>query len=50
MILYAVVLIIVMLCTWSPKIKGMIAVAANAVKRRTMKLFGKKPEEVGTNE
>ena len=44
MILYAIVLIVVMLCTWSPKVKDKIAVATDAMK----KLFKKK--EVGTNE
>lgn len=50
MIMYAIVLIIVMLCTWSPKIKGMIAVAVDAVKRTVQNLFRKKAKEVGTNE
>ena len=44
MILYAIVLIVVMLCTWSPKVKDKIAVLSDSVK----KLFKKK--EVGTNE
>ena len=44
MILYAIVLIVVMLCTWSPKVKDKIAVLTDSVK----KLFKKK--EVGTNE
>ncbi len=44
MILYAVVLILVMLCTWSPKVKDVISVAASKVTG----LFKKK--EVGTNE
>ena len=43
MILYAIVLIVVMLCTWSPKVKDKIAVLSDSVK----KLFKKK--EVGTN-
>ena len=34
MIMYAVVLIVVMLCTWSPKVKNSIAVAVDAVKRK----------------
>ena len=38
MIMYAVVLIVVMLCTWSPKVKGSIAVGMDAIKR---KLFRK---------
>lgn len=44
MILYAVVLIVVMLCTWSPKVKDMIAV----VTEKVTGVFKKK--EVGTNE
>ena len=44
MILYAIVLIVVMLCTWSPKVKDKIAVATDSIK----KIFKKK--EVGTNE
>ena len=44
MILYAMVLIIVMLCTWSPKVKDMISVA-------TGKITGVfKKRETGTNE
>ena len=43
MILYAVVLIVVMLFTWSPKVKEMVSVATD----RVMRLFKK---EVGTNE
>lgn len=44
MILYAVVLIVVMLCTWSPKVKNLIAVV-------TDKLFGIfKKKEARTNE
>ena len=43
MILYAIVLIVVMLCTWSPKVKDKIAVLTDSIK----KLFRKK--EVGTN-
>ncbi len=34
MILYAVVLIVVMLCTWSPKVKGFIATAAASIKEK----------------
>ena len=45
MILYAIVLIVVMLFTWSPKFKEAFAVATDRVKN----LFGKKKnEEVGT--
>ena len=43
MILYAVVLIVVMLCTWSPKVKDMISV----VTAKVTGVFKKK--EVGTN-
>ena len=43
MILYAVVLIVVMLCTWSPKVKDMISVVSDKVTG----VFKKK--EVGTN-
>lgn len=42
MILYAVVLIVVMLCTWSPKVKEMLSVVSDRISR----LFKK---EVGTN-
>lgn len=44
MILYAIVLILVMLCTWSPKVKEKIAVATDKVSR----IFKKK--EVGSHE
>ena len=44
MILYAVVLIVVMLCTWSPKVRDLLAVWSEKVKN----LFKKK--EVGTHE
>ena len=44
MILYAIVLIVVMLFTWSPKFKEFIAVATDRIK----KLFSKKDKEVGT--
>lgn len=47
MIMYAVVLIIVMLCTWSPKIKGLLQIVSDTVKNWFAKLFSKK--EVGTN-
>ena len=44
MILYAIVLIVVMLFTWSPKFKDLMAIAK-------AKFFGKKmKKEVGTNE
>ena len=44
MILYAVVLIVVMLCTWSPKIKGGIQAMTAAVKEK----MTRKGKEVGT--
>jgi len=37
MILYAVVLIVVMLCTWSPKVKGAIQVAIAGIKEKFSK-------------
>ena len=44
MILYAIVLIVVMLFTWSPKFKDLMAIAK-------AKFFGEKmKKEVGTNE
>lgn len=48
MIMYAVVLIVVMLCTWSPKIKGAIQVAADSAKNKLVGMFKKK--EVGKYE
>jgi len=42
MILYAVVLIVVMLCTWSPKVKDFIAVVTDRIKKLVKK-------EAGTN-
>ena len=42
MILYAVVLIIVMLCTWSPKVKSSVQVAKATVKAKVFSLFRKK--------
>ena len=41
MILYAVVLIVVMLCTWSPKVKGAIQVVIAGIKEK----FGKEEKE-----
>lgn len=52
MIMYAIVLIVVMLCTWSPKVKGFIQVVGDIVKNWFKKLLEKlfkKKEEVGTN-
>ena len=37
MILYAVVLIVVMLCTWSPKVKGAIQVVIAGIKEKFSK-------------
>ena len=34
MIIYAVVLIVVMLCTWSPKVKGVIATVVASMKEK----------------
>ena len=45
MLMYAIVLIIVMLCTWSPKIKGALAVAADGIKN----WFGKLIRKGGSN-
>jgi len=42
MILYAVVLIIVMLCTWSPRIKSMMQVAKDTVKKKLRSIMKKK--------
>ena len=44
MLMYAIVLILVMLCTWSPKVKEFLSVLGDTVKA----MFKKK--EVGTNE
>lgn len=46
MILYAVVLILVMLCTWSPTVKEFLSQITNKVTG----IFPKKQKEVGTNE
>ena len=46
MILYAVVLIVVMLCTWSPKVKGAISGFTASVKDR----FTKNGKEAVNNE
>lgn len=48
MILYAVVLIVVMLCTWSPKVRDVLAVWADNTKTMFAKLLRKKG--VGKNE
>ena len=48
MILYAVVLIVVMLCTWSPKFKEKLSIVSEKIKSLFWGLFKKK--EAGTNE
>ena len=47
MILYAVVLIMVMLCTWSPKVRDWLAVWSDKIKTVVNKLLKK---EVGSHE
>ena len=47
MILYAVVLIVVMLCTWSPKVKSALQVAREAAREKIQRFFRRK--ETGTN-
>lgn len=42
MILYAVVLILVMLCTWSPKVKGALQVVSAKLKEKVSQIFRKK--------
>ncbi|MBP3478716.1 MAG: branched-chain amino acid ABC transporter permease [Oscillospiraceae bacterium] len=42
MILYAVVLILVMLCTWSPKVKGALQVVSAKMKEKISQIFRKK--------
>jgi len=42
MIMYAIVLIVVMLCTWSPKIKGSLQLFALTVKNKVVGMFKKK--------
>ena len=44
MILYAVVLIVVMLCTWSPKVKGMLDVIKLSIKEKLFRCSTKKQE------
>jgi len=48
MLLYAVVLIVVMLCTWSPKVKGSLEIL-KAMLRESLKKFFKKSEKEGGN-
>lgn len=55
MIIYAVVLIVVMLCTWSPKVKGAIQVLKSNISDQFKKIFRKKKtnpadKEVGSDE
>ena len=47
MIMYAIVLIVVMLCVWSPKVKGFLLGAGDWLKR---KLLPKSKQEVDTDE
>ena len=44
MLLYAGILIILMICTWSPKIKGFISQQTDSVKQFVKGLFSKKKE------
>lgn len=44
MILYAVVLIVVMLCTWSPRVKGTLDVAKLSMREKLSGVFKKKQE------
>ena len=46
MILYAVVLIIVMLCTWSPKVKSLVQQVKLSIKEKIFGVFRKKKEAV----
>lgn len=50
MILYAIVLIVVMLMTWSPKFKQMVQIVTAWIKDSVRKLFKKSGKEVGLNE
>lgn len=50
MILYAVVLIVVMLFTWSPKVKQSTQAATAWLQEKTARLFKKKVKEVPGNE
>jgi len=51
MIIYAVVLIVVMLCTWSPKVKGWIQIVKTSVAEKIRKIFRKSGDkEVGSHE
>lgn len=45
MILYAVVLIVVMLCTWSPGAKNALQIAGDRIKTAFAKLFGRKERQ-----
>ena len=44
MILYAVVLIVVMLATWSPKFKNFLDATTASIKEKIAKIFQKKKE------
>ena len=48
MLMYAIVLIVVMLCTWSPKFKNFLQALSATIKEKIKKLFKKK--EVTVNE
>ena len=51
MIIYAVVLIVVMLCTWSPKIKSFLQVTKAALSEKVKSVFAKAAKkEVSGNE
>jgi branched-chain amino acid transport system permease protein len=50
MILYAVVLIVVMLCTWSPKVKGALEVFKANVKEKLSAAVKKDKKKAGGNE
>ena len=50
MILYAVVLIVVMLFTWSPKVKQAMQVVSVWIREQLAKLFKKPAKEVADNE
>ena len=50
MIIYAVVLILVMLFTWSPKVKQAMQVVSVWIREQLAKLFKKPAKEVADNE
>ena len=49
MILYAIVLIVVMLFTWSPKVKMSTEAAKAVIREKIAKIFHKKGKEVDAN-